>query len=77
LQQAEEPRSEAQAQQAQAQQAQAQQAQAVVEARAAEVTHWETVHSAYRHHLESVSLTVHPWRICDSTRQRAADVERQ
>lgn len=45
--------------------------------REAEVTHWETVHSAYRHHLESVSLTVHPWRVCDSTRQRSADVERQ
>jgi hypothetical protein len=67
LQQAEEQRSEAEAPQA----------QAVVEARAAEVTHWETVHSAYRHHLESVSLTVHPWRVCDSTRQRAAEVERQ
>ncbi len=67
LQQAEEQRSEAEAPQA----------QAVVEARAAEVTHWETVHSASRHHLESVSLTVHPWRVCDSTRQRAAEVERQ
>ena len=67
LQQAEEQRSEAEAPQA----------QAVVEARAAEVTHWETVHSAYRHHLESVSLTVHPWRVCDATRQRAAEVERQ
>jgi hypothetical protein len=67
LQQAEEQRSGAEDQQA----------QAVVEARAAEVTHWETVQSAYRHHLESVSLTVHPWRVCDFTRQRAADVERQ
>lgn len=67
LQQAEGQRSEAEAPQG----------QAVVEACAAEVTHWETVHSAYRHHLESVSLTVHPWRVCDSTRQRAAAVERQ
>jgi len=67
LQQAEGQRSEAETPQA----------QAVVEARAAEVTHWETVHRAYRHHLESVSLTVHPWRVCDSTRQRAAEVERQ
>jgi Family of unknown function (DUF6399)/IclR helix-turn-helix domain len=57
--------------------AEAPHAQAVVEARAAEVTHWETVHRAYRHHLESVSLTVHPWRVCDSTRQRAAEVEHQ
>jgi Family of unknown function (DUF6399) len=67
LQQAEGQRSEAEAPQA----------QAMVEARAAEVTHGETVHRAYRHHLESVSLTVHPWRVCDSTRQRAAEVERQ
>jgi hypothetical protein len=57
--------------------AEAQQAQAVVEAREAEVTHWETVHSAYRHHLERVSLTVHPWHVCDSTRQRSVEVERQ
>jgi hypothetical protein len=67
LQQAEEQRSGAEDQQA----------QAVVEARAAAVTHWETGQSASRHPLESVSLTVHPWRVCDSTRQRAADVERQ
>jgi len=67
LQQAEGQRSEAEAPQA----------QAMVEARAAEVTHGETVHRASRHHLESVSLTVHPWRVCDATRQRAADVERQ
>jgi hypothetical protein len=67
LQQAEGQRSEAEAPQA----------QAVVEARAAEVTHWETVHRAYRHHLESVSLTVHPWRVGDSTRQRAAEVAHQ
>jgi len=53
------------------------QAQAVVEAREAEVTHWETVHSAYRHHLERVSLPVHPWRVFDSTRQRSEEVERQ
>jgi Family of unknown function (DUF6399) len=67
LQQAEGQRSEAETPQA----------QAVVEARAAEVTPWETVHRADRHHLESVSLTGHPWRVCDSTRQRAAEVERQ
>ena len=57
--------------------AEAQQAQAVVAACEAEVTHWETVHSAYRHHRESVSLTVHPWRVFDSTRQRSEEVERQ
>ncbi len=57
--------------------AEAPQAQTVLEAREAEGTHWETVHSAYRHHLESVSLTVHPWRVFDSTRQRSEEVERQ
>jgi len=49
--------------------AEAQQAQAVVEASAAQVQHWETVDSAYRQHLERVSLLLHPWRLCDSTRQ--------
>lgn len=53
------------------------QAQAFVEAREAEVTRWEDVHRAYRHHLENLSLIVHPWRLLDSTRQRSADVERQ
>ena len=57
--------------------AEAQQAQAVVEASAAEVTRWESVHSAYRHHLEMVSLIVHPWRLVDSTRQTSHEVERQ
>ena len=55
----------------------AQQAQALVEASAAEVTRWENVHSAYRHHLATVSMIVHPWRLVDSTRQTSADVERQ
>src|SRR2546425_9217046 len=57
--------------------AQTQQAQALVEASEAEVTYWERVHSAYRHHLETMSLLVHPWRLVDSTRQTSADVERQ
>jgi hypothetical protein len=55
----------------------AQQAQAVVEACAAQVQHWGTVHSAYRQHLERVSLLVHPWRLCDSIRQTSQEVERQ
>src|SRR5438477_11352 len=55
----------------------AQQAQAEVEARAAEVEHWASVHSAYRHHLETVSLIVHPWRIFDSTPQTSQEVERR
>ena len=53
------------------------QAQTVGEAREAEVTHWETVHSASRTHLERVSLMGHPWRVFDSTRQRSAEVDRQ
>jgi len=54
-----------------------QQAQAAVEASEAEVTRWESVHRAYRHHLETVSLLVHPWRLVDSTRQTSEEVERQ
>jgi hypothetical protein len=57
--------------------AEAQQAQAVVEACEAEARRWESVHSAYRHHLETVSLSMHPWRVADSTRQTSEDVERQ
>src|SRR2546425_3231123 len=54
-----------------------QQAQALVEASEAEVAHWEGVHRAYRHHLEHLSLLVHPWHLWGSTRQRSADVEYQ
>ena len=54
-----------------------QQAQAEVEACAAEVERWESVHSAYRHHLETVSLLVHPWRLCNSTSQTSQEVERR
>jgi hypothetical protein len=53
------------------------QAQALVEASAAEVERWEGVYRAYRHHLEQLSLMVHPWRFWDSTRQTSAAVERQ
>jgi Family of unknown function (DUF6399)/IclR helix-turn-helix domain len=53
------------------------QAQALVEASEAAVKQWEGVYSAYRHHLENLSLLVHPWRLLDSTRQTSADVERQ
>ena len=50
---------------------------ALVEASAAEVTRWEKVHSAYRYHLATVSLIVHPWRLVDSTRQTSAAMKRQ
>ena len=53
---------------------QAQQAQLVVEATEAEVRRWEGVHSNYRHHLEMLSLIVHPWRLADSTPQTSQDV---
>lgn len=55
----------------------AQHAQAEVEACEAEVERWESVHSAYRHHLETVSLIVHPWRIFNSTPQTSQEVERR
>ena len=54
-----------------------QHAQARVEACVAEVTRWESVRLAYRHHLERVSLIVHPWHLVDSTRQTSQEVERQ
>ena len=53
------------------------QAQALVEASEAAVQRWEGVYSAYRHHLENLSLMVHPWRLLDSTRQTSEDVECQ
>ena len=56
---------------------QAQQAQAVVEVRQGEVKHWQAVRDAYRTHLAPLSLTVHPWRLVDSTRQTSQGVERQ
>lgn len=55
----------------------ARQAQAEVEACEAEVERWASVHSAYRHHLETVSLIVHPWRIVNSTPQTSQEVERR
>ena len=57
--------------------AEVQQAQAVVEASDAEVKRWQSVHSAYRHHLETLSLLLHPWRLVDSTRQTSQEVARQ
>jgi hypothetical protein len=54
-----------------------QQAQALVEAHAAEVQRWQWVRSAYRNHLENVSLIMHPWRLSASTCQTSQDVECQ
>jgi hypothetical protein len=46
-----------------------------VEAREAAVERWGSVHSASRHHLETVSLIVHPWHIVNSTPQTSQAVE--
>jgi hypothetical protein len=48
-----------------------------VEACDAEVERWESVHSASRHHLETVSLLVHPWRLCNSPPPTSQEVERR
>ena len=43
--------------------------------RQAEVTRWEEAHNTYRGHLETLSLTLHPFRIADSAPQTSAQVE--
>ena len=50
-------------------------AKAQVEARQAEVRRWEAVQRTYRHHLETLSLTLHPFGIADSAPQTSAEVE--
>jgi hypothetical protein len=50
------------------------QAQAAVEARRTEVRRWEAGHSTYRHHLETLSLTLPPFTLHDSTPQISAQV---
>jgi hypothetical protein len=45
-----------------------------VAVRRADVQQWEEVHSAYRRHLETLSLTVHPFHIHDATPQTSAQV---
>ena len=47
------------------------------EAAQADVRRWETVQSEYRQRLETLSLTLHPFRIDDSTPQTSAQVESQ
>jgi len=54
--------------------AQTQQAQSAVEASEAEVERWENVGNAYRRHLLTLSLIMHPWRLLDSTRQTSEEV---
>ena len=52
-------------------------AAAHVEAKRAEVTQWEELQRTYRPHLETLSLTLHPFRIADSVPQCSAQVERR
>ena len=54
-----------------------QQAQAAVEASRAEVRQWEEIHHTYRQHLETLSLTLHPFGIADSAPQTSAQVHSQ
>jgi hypothetical protein len=49
-------------------------AQALVATRQAAVTHWEEAHHTYRCHLETLSLTLPPFRIADSAPQSSAQV---
>ncbi len=52
-------------------------AQVAVATGEAEVAHWEQVRDTYRGHLEAMSLSVHPWRVTDSTPQSSQEVEAQ
>jgi hypothetical protein len=51
--------------------------QALIVARQAEVQRWEAMQHTYRHHLERLSLLLHPCRLADSTPQTSAQVESQ
>ena len=44
---------------------------------AASVHHWQEASGAWRQHLSNLSRIVHPWRLSDSMRQNAKDVEEQ
>jgi len=52
-------------------------ARALVQARQAEVTRWAEAHHSYRGHWESLSLTLHPFRLSGSTPQTSAQVKSQ
>jgi hypothetical protein len=49
-------------------------AQHHVEVKRAAVQRWEGVQNAYRHHLETLSLTLHPFHLHDSSPQTSAQV---
>jgi hypothetical protein len=50
---------------------------AVVAARQAKVQQWEEVQHTYRHHLETLSLTLHPFRMANSMPQTSDQVASQ
>lgn len=50
------------------------QAQAAVEAKRTAVRHWEEVRSTYRYHLDTFSLSLHPFTLSDSTPQTSEQV---
>ena len=50
-------------------------AKALVATRQAEVTRWEEAHHTYRRHLDTLALTLHPFRIADSAPQTSAQVD--
>jgi hypothetical protein len=52
-------------------------AQALVAMRQASLQQWTEVQCTYRHHLETLSLTLHPFCIADSTPQTSAQVASQ
>ncbi len=52
-------------------------AKVLVEARQVEVTRWEAAHNTYRGLLETLSLTLHPFRISDSAPQTTTQVASQ
>jgi hypothetical protein len=53
------------------------QATALVATRQAEVTRWEEAHHTYRAHLETLALTLPPFRVADSASQLSAQVASQ
>jgi hypothetical protein len=53
------------------------QTEAQVAACATAVHHWQEVGRAWRQHLSNCSRILHPWRLADSTRQTAQEVEEQ
>jgi hypothetical protein len=52
-------------------------AQVAVASGEAEVAHWQEVRDTSRSHLEAMSLSVHPWRVEDSTPQSSHAGEAQ